>query len=63
MKGYMFKAGAQTAITKEPDGSNLPPPKVGSWERIKEVKDVTVPGLIGFDPETFNKQGYQIWPA
>lgn len=63
MKGYVFEAGAQTAISREADGSNLPAPKVGSWQLIKTVADVTIPGLIGFDPETFNKQGYQIWPA
>jgi hypothetical protein len=28
----------------------------------KEV-DVDQPGLIGFDPDLFAKQGWQIWPA
>ncbi|WP_166298613.1 hypothetical protein [Bradyrhizobium sp. 2S1] len=49
MKGYVFKAGAQSAITKEQSGSNLPAPKVGSWAFAKEIRDVTAPGLIGFD--------------
>ncbi|QIG97696.1 MULTISPECIES: hypothetical protein [Bradyrhizobium] len=62
MKGYVFKAGAQSAITKEQSGSNLPAPKVGSWAFAKEIRDVTAPGLIGFDPDAFAKQGYQLWP-
>jgi hypothetical protein len=62
-KGYVFKAGRQMAISKESDGSNLPSPKVSSWEPIKTVDDVNQPGLIGFDPEPFAKQGYQVWPS
>jgi hypothetical protein len=62
-KGYVFQAGAQQAISNKSDGSNLPPPKVGSWKAVKTVNDVNKPGLIGFDPTAFAKQGYQIVPA
>jgi hypothetical protein len=61
-KGYVFEGGAQKAISNQPDGNNLPAPKVGSWQYVKTV-DVDLPGLIGFDPELFAAQGYQIWPV
>jgi hypothetical protein len=61
--GYVFEAGAQKAITNKADASNLSSPKIGTWTPVKTVDDVNKPGLIGFDPELFAKQGYQIWPA
>ncbi len=60
--GYVFEAGSQKAVTKEADGGNLPPPKLGSWSFLKKIDDVTKAGLIGFDLAIFQKQGYQIWP-
>ena len=62
-KGYVFKAGTQTAISKEADGKNLPSPKIGPWQAVRTVDDVNAPGLIGFDPEAFDSQGYQVWGA
>lgn len=60
--GYVFASGAQKAITKEQNGSNLPAQKLGTWQFVKKIDDVNKPGLIGFDPRVFNAQGYQIWP-
>ena len=61
--GYVFTAGRQIAISKEADGGNLPAPKVGTWQFSKQVGDVNQPGLIGFDPALFAKQGYQVFGA
>jgi hypothetical protein len=58
--GYVFKAGKQTAISNDPTGSNLPAPKQDAWKLEKTVDDVNKPGLIGFDPVAFEKQGFQI---
>lgn len=63
MRGYVFKAGAQLAITEVVEGNNLPAPKTGRWTFEKIVEDVNAPGLIGFDPAAFERDGFQIWPS
>ena len=61
--GYVFKAGAQQAISKLADGSNLPPPKLGSWEFVKKIDDINKPGLTAVDAQAIESAGYQIWSA
>jgi hypothetical protein len=39
-KGYVFKAGGQTAISNAQDGSNLPAPKAGN----SGFRGYTLPG-------------------
>jgi hypothetical protein len=59
---YLFQAGKECAISDRPDGSNLPAPKSGPWTYMKTI-DVTRPGLIGFDHELFEKQGFSSFVA
>jgi hypothetical protein len=60
--GYFFQSGKQLAISNRPDGLNLPAPHSGSWTFVKAI-DVSRPGLIGFDRELFEKQGFSAFVA
>jgi len=63
MKAFVFEANKQKAVSIKEDGSNIPPPKVGSWKYVKTIEDIYAKGLTGLDPEVVARDGYQIWPA
>jgi hypothetical protein len=62
MIAYVFTHKAQIAVTGRLDGSNLPPLGKGvgvEWQALRRVDDVNECGVVGFDRDGFDRQGYR----
>jgi len=62
MTAFVFRAGGKLAVSKDFNPGKLPAPKTGKW-KLERTADETQLGSIGFDPEIFEKQGFQIRSA